>query len=69
MVNSVSQQQAQHNNEPQTVHARPESEAQQRDNQAVRNASSTNQALNGAGCSGSQLSLLACPTRSLLAFS
>lgn len=44
MVNSVSQQQAQHNNEPQTVHARPESEAQQRDNQAVRSTSTTNQA-------------------------
>ncbi|MFA4080500.1 hypothetical protein ONA92_02140 [Mycobacteroides salmoniphilum] len=43
MVNSVAQQQAQHNNDPQTVHARPESEGQQRDNQAVRNTSTTNQ--------------------------
>ncbi|WP_078324493.1 NucA/NucB deoxyribonuclease domain-containing protein [Mycobacteroides salmoniphilum] len=43
MVNSVSQQQSQHNTEPQAVHARPESQAQQRDNQAVRNTSTTNQ--------------------------
>ncbi|MBA0049306.1 hypothetical protein [Mycobacteroides sp. LB1] len=43
MVNSVAQQQSQHNNEPQTLQARPESEAQQRDNQAVRNTSVTNQ--------------------------
>ncbi|MBA0047722.1 NucA/NucB deoxyribonuclease domain-containing protein [Mycobacteroides sp. LB1] len=42
-VNSVAQQQSQHNSEPQTVHARPESEAQQRDNQAVRNNSVTSQ--------------------------
>lgn len=43
MVNNVSQQQSQHNSEPQTVHARPQSEGQQRDNQAVRNTSVTNQ--------------------------
>ncbi|SID09948.1 HNH endonuclease [Mycobacteroides abscessus subsp. abscessus] len=43
MVNNVSQQQSAHNSEPQTVHARPESEGQQRDNQAVRNTSVTNQ--------------------------
>lgn len=43
-VNNVSQQQSQHNSAPQTVHARPESEAQQRDNQAVRSASVTKQA-------------------------
>ncbi|MBE5459747.1 GH-E family nuclease [Mycobacteroides abscessus] len=42
-VNSVSPQQSQHISEPQTVHARPESEAQQRDNQAVRNTSVTKQ--------------------------
>ncbi|SKT95012.1 HNH endonuclease [Mycobacteroides abscessus subsp. massiliense] len=42
-VNNVSQQQSQHNSAPQTVHARPESEAQQRDNQAVRSTSVTKQ--------------------------
>lgn len=43
MINTAGQQQSQHNNEPQVVHTRPESEAQQRDNQAVRNTSVTNQ--------------------------